>query len=244
MTLRTALILAALLFLLTLLARLPARTLVALLPPEVACEAPEGTVWHGSCAQLRGAGIAIGDISWTLHPWSLVTLALRVDLSSADPNAPGSGSVTARRQGNMSIQHLNATVPLPTGNTLLPPGTSAIVTLALSEVEIRDSHLALADGTVEVHQLHILNPPSDLGSYQLRLAPDAARTGVAGELHDLDGPLAVSGKLRLQSGGAYEINGSVAARATANGELSGALDTFLGPADAQGQHAFSITGTL
>jgi hypothetical protein len=135
-------------------------------------------------------------------------------------------------------------VPLPVGNTLLPAGTSAIATLALSEVEIRHSHLSLVDGTVEVHQLHILNPPSDLGSYQLQFVPDAARSSVAGELHDLDGPLAVSGKLRLQSDGAYEINGSVAARVTANGELSGALDTFLGPADGQGQHAFSIAGTL
>ncbi|HLK71038.1 MAG TPA: hypothetical protein VKT19_03730, partial [Steroidobacteraceae bacterium] len=40
-------------FVATLLARLPARVLLPLLPPGISCQQPTGTVWHGGCAQLQ-----------------------------------------------------------------------------------------------------------------------------------------------------------------------------------------------
>ena len=41
-----------------------------------------------------------------------------------------------------------------------------------------------------------------------------------------------------------DIEGTVATRSSASDDLSKALQLFLGPADAQGQHTFSLAGTL
>jgi len=244
MSLRSALILAAVLFLLTLLVRLPARVLLGYLPPDINCEDPSGTVWHGTCGQVRGEGLSIAGVSWTVHPMALLSLKLSADLSSADPNAGGSVSVEAIRSGDVSISALRATLPIAGDASILPAGSSAIVVLALPSAKIHDEHLIAAEGTVVVQHLHIAKPPSDLGSYELQFAPPSPGPTIGGQLRDLEGPLAVNATLHLQPNGSYDIDGTVAARSGASDDLAKALQLFLGPADAQGQHTFSLAGTF
>ena len=244
MSLRLALILAAVLFLLTLLVRLPARLLLGYLPPDVICDDPGGTIWHGSCGQVRSNGLSIAGVSWNLHPGALLSLKLSADLSSADPNAGGSANIEAARNGDLSIRALRATLPLPPGALVLPSGCSATLVLALPSASIHDQHLVAVEGTVDLQQLHIARPAAELGSYELQFAPSSSESIIGGQLRDLEGPLAVSAMLRLQPDGAYDIEGTVATRSSASDDLSKALQLFLGPADAQGQHTFSLAGTL
>jgi len=244
MSLRWALILAAVLFLLTLLVRLPARLLLSYLPPDVICDDPGGTVWHGSCGQVRSEGLSIAGVSWIVHPAALLSLKLSADLSSADPNAGGSASIEATRNGDVSISALRATLPLAAGSLFLPAGSSATLVLALPSASIHHEHLVAAQGTVDLQQLHLAKPVADLGSYELQFAPSSSESIIGGQLRDLEGPLAVNGMLRLQPNGAYDIDGTVAARSSASDDLNKALQLFLGPPDAQGQHTFSLAGTL
>jgi hypothetical protein len=241
--LRIALVLAALVFVATLLVRLPASVLISHLPADIACEDVSGTVWHGTCGQLSSDGLKVAGVSWQLHPLALLELAISADLSSIDPSAGGSGSVVLTRSGDASITDLHATLPLPTGSQLLPAGASATLVLSLPSVRLHNAHLASIEGSIEIHHLHLANPSSELGSYQLQLQPPASGSTTEGQLRDLEGPLQVSGQLRLQATGEYEVNGTVTPRANASEDLSKTLQ-YLGPADAQGQRTFSLAGTL
>jgi hypothetical protein len=193
---------------------------------------------------VRSEGLSIAGVAWNLHPIALLSLKLSADLSSADPDAGGSASIEATRNGDVSISALRATLPLAAGALFLPSGTSATLVLALPSASIHDEHLVAVVGTVDLQQLHIAKPASDLGSYELQFAPSSSDSIVGGQLRDLEGPLAVNGMLRLQPDGAYDIEGTVAARSSASDDLNKALQLFLGPADAQGQHTFSLAGTL
>ena len=131
MSLRTALLLAAIIFSITVIARLPAQLLASRLPAPVHCEEPSGTIWHGTCGQLSAESLSIPGLSWKLHPLALLQLALRVDLNSIDPNNGGSASILARHNGDLTVTTLNAVVPLGPAPTILPAGSSALLALAL-----------------------------------------------------------------------------------------------------------------
>jgi general secretion pathway protein N len=242
MSFRTGLILAVLILLGTVLVRLPARLLTSLLPNDISCDDPGGTLWQGTCGQLRSSGISIAGLSWKLHPLPLLHGTLSADVSSADPDNGARGSVEATRSGDISISELHAVLPLPPGSGPIPRGTSATLALALASAKIHDSHLVQIAGTVDLQQLRISNPRADLGSYELQF-PAADSSTMTGQLRDLGGPLAVNGQLTLQASGVYEVNGTVAPRSALSPDLEKALQ-FMGPADASGRRQFSVAGTL
>ncbi|HWW20775.1 MAG TPA: type II secretion system protein N [Steroidobacteraceae bacterium] len=242
MSLRTGILLAALIFILTLVVRLPARLLVSYLPAEVSCEDPGGTVWEGSCGRVRMNGVTVAGLSWKLHPLALLRATLSADVSSSDPNNGGRASIEATRSGDLSVSELHAVLPFPPGSNVMPRGTSATLTLALAWARIHETHLVSIIGTIGLQQLHIADPPADLGSFELQF-PATESSTMTGQLRDLEGPLAVNGQVVLQPSGTYEINGTTAPRAALSEDLSKALQ-FLGPPDANGQRTFSLAGSL
>jgi hypothetical protein len=241
--LRAALILVIVAFIATVLVRLPARALLLMLPADVACEAPDGTVWRGSCGRLRMGAIAVSGLSWRLHPATLLRLRLCADLASEDPAARGHARVELAPDGAIAISAMAASFALPGGAGLVPPGVSGTLQLAIDSARIADAHLVAVQGSVELQQLHIENPAADLGGFALQFAPPNQSAAIVGQLRDLNGPLSVSGVLQLSPSGSYDLEGSVAARPGASDELMQLLQ-WLGPPDAQGRRALSLSGTL
>jgi hypothetical protein len=230
-------------FVITLLVRLPARVLVSLLPPDVACAAPSGTIWSGSCGQLRAGVVSIAGLSWQLHPAALLRARIAANVASQDPAANGHAQLELRTNGNVAVAALAANLAMPRDTGLLPPGTSGTLQLAIDSARMEGGHLVALQGTIDVQQLHIENPAADLGSFELQFQPPVQDAAIVGLLHELNGPLSVVGVLRLSRGGSYELQGNVAARADSSAELTQLLQ-MLGPPDAQGRRAFSIAGTL
>jgi hypothetical protein len=243
MSIRSALVVAILAFLATVLVRAPARVLAALLPAGVSCEGAAGTLWQGSCGQLRSGRTTLSGIYWTLHPAALLRLSVSADLRSDDPRAAGSARVVLGRGDNLQISALSAQLPLQGGLALLPRGLTGTLQLALSSAHIQHGELTALTGSVRVLQMRSESQSADLGSFELQFPPAAPGGPIQGQLRDLGGPLSVSGQLRLTRGGGYELSGSVAARGDASPQLVQALQ-LLGPADAQGRRAFSLAGAL
>lgn len=240
---RTALILAVAVFLITLLVRLPARVLLPLLPAELACAAPDGTVWRGTCEELRVGTWSVSQLTWSLHPAALLRLQIAADLESQDPAARGHAQVELARNGDVAITALAATVAMPSGAGLMPAGASGTLLLAIDSARIQGGHLVAVQGKVDLQQLRIENPPADLGSFELRFAPPNEAAPMVGQLTDLNGPLSVIGVLQLSPTGSYELEGSIAPRPNAGANLTQMLQ-LLGPPDTQGRRAFSLAGSL
>jgi len=230
-------------FIATVLVRLPARVLLLMLPADVACEAPVGTVWSGSCGRLRIGAVAVSGLSWRLHPATLLRLRLCADLSSEDPAAHGHARTELAPDGAVAISALAASVALPSGAGLVPPGVSGTMQLAINSARIAGAHLVAVQGSVELQQLHVDNPAADLGGFALQFAPPNQSGAMVGQLRDLDGPLSVVGELQLSPSGSYELEGSVAPRPGASNAIVQLLQ-WLGPPDAQGRRALSLAGTL
>jgi hypothetical protein len=230
-------------FLITLLVRLPARALLMLLPSDVTCAEPGGTIWSGSCGELRAGAFAASGLTWTLHPAALLRLHAAADLASPDPRASGQAQVELALNGDVAITALQADLAIPVGVGIFPAGSSGRVQLAVDSARIEGGHLVALQGKVELQQLHIANPPADLGSFELRFAPPGQGTAMVGELRDLNGPLSVVGILQLTRTGGYDLEGSVAPRAGASDDLTQVLQ-LLGPPDAQNRRAFSLAGSL
>jgi hypothetical protein len=243
MSIRTALVLAVIVFAATLLVRWPARALTGLLPAGLSCDVPAGTVWRGSCAQLRSGSTTLGGFTWTLHPAALLRLRLSADLHSDDPHASGSAHVQLSRGGDLQISALSAQLPLQGGLSLLPQGLAGTVQVALDQVRLRHGELVALTGSVRVLQLRSDAQSMDLGSFELQFPSTLPDSPIQGQLRDLGGPLAVSGQLQLTRGNNYALSGSVTARGDASPQLVQALE-LLGPPDSQGRRTFSLAGSL
>jgi general secretion pathway protein N len=245
MTNRTLVVLAAVLFALTVVLRAPASWLIGALPGSVQCQQPAGSMWRGSCGQLLIAGAALSDVRWRLHPWALLGGHLELVLQSADVRAPATGTLALGLGGHHNVRDLRADLPIDTGFLpLFPSGWSGRLQLALTRLDFYGGHLAAIHGTVTARSLAQIRPAMPFGSYELRFA-DTARTdgAISGELRDVGGPLAVAGTLIIHNGSEYVLSGSTAARADANAELAKAIE-FLGPPDAQGRRQFSLAGSF
>lgn len=222
---------------------LPVRALVGRLPAPVRCEEPSGTVWNGACGELRAGTYSLRGVSWRIHPAALLRMRLAADLDSQDPTLRGHGGVELTRSGEVALKNLVASVPVQSSPGMLPVLVSGQLQLALASARIVGGRLAALQGKIVLQQLHVISPPADLGGFELQFAPQPEGAPMLGELRDLNGPLSVNGRLRLTNRGAYELEGTVAARAQASADITQALQ-LLGPPDAQGRRQFSLTGTL
>jgi len=239
---RTAVVITVLLFLVTLVVRLPAALVAGLLPAPLHCEDASGTLWSGACGQLRSGTFSVSDLTWTLHPSALLRLSIAADVESADPALRGHAAIDYSRGGLLSMTQLNASAALQRGALLGLPVTGVVV-LALPQASVLEGHVRSLQGSITLQQLHIANPPTDLGDFELQFAPQGAGDPMIGQLRDVNSPLSVAGQLRLLPSGAYELSGTLAAHDPQDAHLNQVLQ-LLGPADAQGRHAFSLAGTL
>ncbi|HEY6451605.1 MAG TPA: type II secretion system protein N [Steroidobacteraceae bacterium] len=253
MSAKTALLLATAVFVLTVLVRLPAGVVTPWLPAALRCQGVAGTVWHGSCAQVGAGSLALQDVRWTLQPLPLLAARAALDLQSNDARAAGHAQLVLHPGGDIVIRGLDATLPLQGGLSLLPPGWSGTLTLAVPGALIRAGHVAALEGVLTVRELRSEYPAADLGSFELDFpaprtaAPPAEATGpgpapIIGAARDLAGPLALQGVVKLWPDGRYELGGTLAARSAASPGLQ-QLVLLFGPPDAQGRHAFSLAGT-
>jgi len=215
-----------------------------LLPTAIHCQAPSGTLWQGSCGELRSGAVEISDVRWTLHPLALLRAHLAVDVQSDDARASGRAQLTLHSNGDVDVQSLNATLPMQGGLSLMPAGWSGTVEVVIQHASVQAGHLVALQGAATVRQLHSDHPPSDLGSFELDFPASASSAApMVGTLRDFDGPISLQSQVQLSPAGAYEIAGTAAARTSSNADLQQMLQ-LLGPADAQGRHAFSLAGNL
>jgi general secretion pathway protein N len=243
MSAKSAILLVVAVFALTLLVRLPAQILSWLLPRSVACESPGGTLWHGSCAEVRSGTLALADVRWTLHPLSLLRAQPALDVDSNDPRARGSAQLTLHMNGDLDIATLNASLPLAGGIVPVPSGWSGVLDLGIDQASVRGGHIAAIQGTLTARSLHMNQPEADLGNFELKFpAAPVGDAPILGALRDLGGPLSVTAQLQLRRDGNYELDGTIASRDASNAELEKFLNV-LGPPDAAGRRVVSFAGT-
>jgi general secretion pathway protein N len=239
---------AGIVFVLTLLARFPAPWLAPFLPAAIACGGGlMGTVWSGQCGALAVGGVPIGDTVWTLRAVPLLrarlagTLALTrvgANVATRFVLGPGSGVVLEDLHADLALDRPLAGLPLPRF-------TAGTLQADLSRLILAGGRIRELRGRIEARGLEQPGrPPTPLGSYQLRFdSPPQPNGDLVGVVHDLGGPVAFDGTLKLSPARHYLLEGRIATRAGADAGLERVL-RFLGRPDADGRRPISQEGTF
>lgn len=239
---------AALAFAAILLARLPAAWILPA-PLSGRCAALDGTLWSGTCSGVTLGSTTLGDLGWELRPLELFLGRVAAHVSLGEGPVHGAADVALGFGGKLLARNVRVEMPL---DPALAPGVPASLRgdlhVQLARLEYARGALTGIAGRIELRDL-IDRSHGDLplGAYVVEFPDGPAGATAAGapvgQLHDLGGPLALEGTLRLTQPPGVELAGTVAPRAGARPELLDGLRA-LGPADAAGRRPFSLAATF
>jgi general secretion pathway protein N len=237
------LVLAALVFAVVLIARLPAAWVVPALHTELTCGSVSGSLWNGECTGARVHGVTLDQLVWQLHPQALLRGRLSAHVSAIRGNAAANGELSVGLSGTLDARGLNVHLPLdPALLPMLPAVIRGTLRADITRLELeRNGAITRLQGRLTVrHLIDSSGQVTPLGSFTVNFpgGPGEPR----GRLHDLGGPLALSGTLRLTAEPGYVLHARLAARADASPSLRQALQ-YLGAPDAQGRRPFALSGT-
>jgi general secretion pathway protein N len=236
-------LLAAVAFAVIFVARMPAEWFIPSSSAWGSCGSIEGSLWSGSCGGLIVSGTPVGDVSWTLEPSRLLRGRLAAHVNLTRGAASASADVEMGFGGRITARNLVADVPLdPKVLPGVPTSLTGRAHLELAMAQIEHGSLTQIEGRIEAHDLEDRSgADTPLGSYVVTF-PGGSGDQV-GKLHDLEGPLALEGTLRLTREPGYVLEGLIAPRRGAPPELVNNI-RFLGAPDASGRRPFSLSGTF
>jgi hypothetical protein len=205
-----------------------------------------GSIWNGSASGLTVKGAPLGEMSWSISPWSL----LRGSASGHAQLQPVGGAARAdfvlHLGGRTDLSAVQADLPLSWLSAIAGPryrGWQGRVGADFESLALQSGWPIAAQGMLRLQNL-AAPPPSggDVGSYQLVFDAPAPATMLQGRLSDTGGPLAVTGDLALGSNRSFELQGLVARRGERT-PFDSAIQ-MLGPPDASGRRPFGVSGTF
>lgn len=193
---------------------LPAAILKPWMPADLACASWTGTVWRGACEGLSVRGSRSGTLRWDvidiafLDPGVTLDLGWRRDRSSASARLTYRGvsrSMLDVGQANIEVQTLRDALP---ADVVLGPLAALSGTLVAEDVAVEfdaEGPTSLR-GAIVLRQARLLRPNAPIGDFEARLNERAVT------LHDLGGPLAVTGRLALSGARSYRGTVRIEAR--------------------------------
>jgi len=214
-----------------LISQAPARLIGVGLPPGVALEGYSGTLWRGSAARaavlINDKQFQLGQLEWTIHPWSLLVMQPAVSLKSQWGSQLLSGRVAAGWGNRISIQDVSASIDMRFIRQLLPLYIGGTLQVDVKRLVSRDLSPVAADGRVVWQNAVWTARAGDvaLGNYVLELSGEDRLNA---EVITLSGPLEVSGGLAL-TGRDYQLNLSLSGPATENAGLRQSLSLLAEP---------------
>ncbi len=236
-------------FLVLAVTTLPASVVVRWFAPEgVHFDGVSGTIWDGRAQVLRWNETQLGRVEWDLHALPLLAARLSADMSLTRIDGFARTRLSVMPARRLRFTDLTASLPLSVlPANILAGGWAGTLNLKFAQLALHEGWPVAASGHVEVLQIRgPARSPRDLGSFEIIFPqdePDAAGSSLTGALADLGGPLDVTGSLQLLADRSYVVEGLIATRADAPADI-GQMLQFLGPADQQGRHPFSIAGSL
>ncbi|HVW69988.1 MAG TPA: type II secretion system protein N [Steroidobacteraceae bacterium] len=235
-------VLAVVAFVVIVIARLPATWVVPTSSAPVTCAAVDGSIWNGSCSGLTVQGTPLGDMTWNIHALRLLTGKLAAFVVLMRPTGSLHGDFAVGLDKNLTIRNAQLELPLDHDVMMFLPRTMQTLRgnarANIVSARIQKGIITELQGVLELHDLEDHGRTiTAYGSYALTFPPGSASPPV-GQLHDLGGPLAVEGTVKLmQDKPGFAAEGYVTARADAAPSLLNDLQ-LLGSPDAQGRRQF------
>jgi hypothetical protein len=216
-------------------------------------EAPAfgGSIWRGYAPGVAWRGAPLGDLRWTISPWTLLRGGVGGTLDLARPDGSLRTKFRVSLGGEIRLEDAQASLPvemlsaLPVG---VPRGWRGRLTARIDELVLTGGWPSALRGSLDMDGL-IAPPPrsTSIGSYHVVMpAPQASSTNpgdLTAEVKDKEGPFSFEGRFTLSRDRSFLLDGTLAPRGTTPRALARSLE-LLGPADSSGRRPVSVSGTL
>ena len=164
-----------------------------------------GSFWQGraSLASLRlpsGQELALGEFTWQLKPWSLLSLSPCAALVTQMDNQSFSGDVCVSLSGSVKVREAEASFPVGLLPARLPFPVAGQLSLHLQELQLRGNVLLKLAGKLSWAQAQANNGSQwiELGSFGAELQDDG-NNGINAKVFDLAGPVGVNLQVELKA---------------------------------------------
>jgi hypothetical protein len=240
-------ILGVLLFAGIVISRLPAGWAMPDPKSGVGCSDVDGTIWSGTCTGLTVQQLALGDVTWDVHPMRLLAGKLNTDLVLTRPDGTSHGNVEVGMDQKITARDIEADLPLD--HSLIPAIDSGLhgkLHAQIASLRVEKNVIRSIAGLIEAHDIvdSAGGGAKQLGSYSVTF-PQAAEGDPVGQLKDLGGgPLTVKGTLKLTSNPpGFDLEGLVKPQPGAAPDLVQTIQ-FLGRPDPEGFRPFGMQNSF
>jgi len=236
---------AAALFLVLLIARLPASIATALLPPTVIATNPSGTLWRGSAAHVQvnmsGQWFALGRVEWALQPLG-VLLGDAVILRSSWGSQKLDIGAGIELSGDVTVSDASIRADISWVRNLLPLFIAGDLNADIETLRVSASGTPVfISGRVvwEDAAWQAVGGDVSLGTYAVDIATDDQ--GISGKIVTLKGALELNGEFTLQ-GNRYSVTADLSGAAARNEAFQQAIALMAVPTESG--YRIDLSGTL
>lgn len=207
-----------------------------------------GTIWNGQAEAFVSGSRRVNNLSWRIHPWRLVTGRVDTRISGEFQDGRVSGELVVGTGRSLLVRDLRLHAPVPlllewAGRGALTTAAQGRAEVLLRAARIKGPRLLSADGIVNWNDAVIsFGNDIPLGNLALRLQP-APQQGVTGKLVTRGGVLDLSGDLRLEPNGTYQIIAHISPR-DPNDPKAKRIISMLQLANPRGTTVVTITGNV
>ena len=242
---RTIALLGSALFLVFLVARLPASLGTGLLPPSVIASNTSGTLWRGSAAHvqvnLSGQWFALGNVDWEFHPLGLL-LGDAVTFRSEWGRQRISLSAGAGFNGGVRLSNVSINTDISWIKNLLPLFIAGDLKVDIDELRLSASGVpSVLSGRLvwENAAWQALGGDVSLGSYAVDIT--TGDQGVLGKVVTLKGALDLTGAFSLLDD-RYSVTADLSGTAARNEAFQQAIALMAMPTESG--YRIDLSGTL
>ena len=236
---------AAALFLVLLIARLPASIAMALLPPTVITTNPSGTLWRGNAAHVQvnmsGQWFALGRVEWAIQPLG-VLLGDAVILRSSWGSQELDISAGIGLNGDVTVSDVSIRADISWVRNLLPLFIAGDLNADIETLRVSASGTPVfISGRVvwEDAAWQAVGGDVSLGTYAVDIATDDQ--GISGKVVTLKGALQLEGEFTLQ-GNRYSVTADLSGTAARNEAFQQAIALMAVPTESG--YRIDLSGTL
>ena len=242
---RSLAVVAAALFSLLLIVRLPASIATALAPPTVIGNNPSGTLWRGSAAHVQvyvnGQWFALGNVNWQLHPMGLL-FGDALTLKSSWGRQQLDLSAGLAFNGDVTLSDVSVRADISWIKNLLPLFVAGDLTADIATLRVTAAGVPEEiTGRVvwENAAWQAMGGDVSLGTYAIDIT--TTDQGISGKVVTLKGALELTGEFTL-IGDRYSVTADLSGTAARNEAFQQAIALMAVPTESG--YRIDLSGTL
>jgi len=242
---RSLAVVAAALFSLLLVARLPASVATALAPSTVIANNPSGTLWRGNAGHVQvnvsGQWFALGSVDWELHPMGfLFGDALTLKSSWGRQQLDLSAGVAFN--GDVTVSDASIRADISWVKNLLPLFVAGDLTADIKRLRVTAASVPeeiMGRVVWENAAWQALGGDVSLGTYAIDIT--TTDQGILGKVVTLKGALDLTGEFTLK-GDRYSVTADLSGTAARNEAFQQAIALMAVPTESG--YRIDLSGTL